>query len=84
MNISLGNIGYFYRGDLPYILYITPDNIAYFAHKNKQASEQLHREDIVENQFPFIPHITIMRILDAERFVPHSDDIENMIQTHIE
>jgi 2'-5' RNA ligase len=83
-DISLGNIGYFYRKTSPYILYIASDNIAYFTHKNKQASEQLHRNDILENQFLFAPHITIMRILDAEGFDPHSDTIENMIQSHIE
>ncbi len=84
IHVSLGNIGYFYRENSPYILYIAPDNIAYFAQKNKQASEQLHRDDIVENQFLFVPHITIIRILDTERFVPYSDAIEKIIRSHIE
>lgn len=83
MDISFGDIGYFYREDLPYILYIVPDNTAYFTHKNKQANEQFYCDDIVENQFLFVPHITIMRILDAERFVLYSDAIENMVQSHI-
>lgn len=84
MNISLRNIGYFYRETSPYILYIAPDNITYFAHKNKQASEEFHRDDILENQFPFSPHITIIRILDPGQFALHSNAIENMIQSHIE
>lgn len=84
MNISLENIGYFYRENSPYILYVAPDNIEYFSQKNKQASEQLHRDDIIENQFRFVPHITIMRILDTERFLSHSDAIEKIVQSHIE
>ena len=83
-NIHLRWCEYFYRGDLPYILYIVPDNIAYFTNKNKQASEQLHRDDIVENQFPYAPHITIMRIIDVAKFALHADAIETIIQSHIE
>ncbi|MBC7498662.1 hypothetical protein H7170_03410 [Candidatus Gracilibacteria bacterium] len=83
-NIHLRSCKYFYRGGLPYILYIVPDNFTYFDQKNKQASEQFHSENIIDNQFPFVPHITIMRILEAEKFAPHSDTIENMIQSHIE
>lgn len=83
-NVHLRWCKYFYRGDLPYILYIAPDNFTYFELKNKQATEQLYRDDIIENQFRFTPHITIMRIIDSRQFSLHADVIENMIQSYIE
>lgn len=63
---------------------MVPDNALYFTRKNKQANEQFHRDDIMDNQFPFSPHLTIMRIGDPERFAPHTEVIEWMIQSYIE
>ncbi|MBX9809007.1 hypothetical protein K2X92_01290, partial [Candidatus Gracilibacteria bacterium] len=82
-DISLDTVGYFYRDDLPYICYILPRDIGYFARLNNILAGLFHRDDIGDNQFSYVPHITLIRILDFTGFAMHQKNIEIIISDFI-
>jgi 2'-5' RNA ligase len=80
----ISDIGYFSREDSPYILYILPSNIEYFQSQNTALASIFACGNIRDNQFTYIPHMTILRILDPDVFAMHRASIKNMIRRSIE
>ncbi len=81
--IYMNNIDYFYRNDSPSILFLLPENGDDFLKQNTLLTSLFQRNDIIDNQFPYIPHITIIRILDSSIFSVHRSEIEKIIKTYI-
>ncbi len=82
--ISLDTVWYFYRNELPYICYILPRDIWYFVRLNNILAWLFHREDISDNQFSYVPHITLIRILDPIRFSVYRTYIDSIVSDFIE
>lgn len=84
IEFRVSELAYFSRGDSPYILYILPSNIEYFQSQNTALASIFAHGDIEDNQYVYVPHMTILRILDHDVFAIHRASIENMIRRSIE
>ncbi len=84
ISLSLGELSYFYQDNTPCILYISLWEVEKISLINQQLSHLFHHDDIIENWYSYIPHITLIRILDPDIFALHRQAIERIIQDFLQ
>ena len=62
---------YFSKNGNNTVCYLTPSNIKILGKLNKKIDRKYNLDKIVENTYPFVPHITIFRIINHKRFNAH-------------
>lgn len=83
-DISISGYTYFYRNEKEYLCYLWSQTVDNLENIRNIFHERYQRNDIEENTFSFIPHITFFKIQDFEVFTLHKDNIENIITSELE
>ncbi len=78
-DIYLTWINYFFRWENKFVLYFTTQTEMPLKDYRDTLHKKYNRVDVEDNSFEFSPHITFLRILDAEVFENHRINIESII-----
>ena len=81
--ISLNGFEYFRRESKEEILYLKPKNDS-LPILHKQLATRFQRNGIVDDQYTFIPHITLLKIVDLLTFQKHRLQFEEIISQCLE
>lgn len=78
--ISINGMKYFYRESEKYVVYLVPETIVELEEYRNFLHKKYMRDWVVENSFSFMPHVTVLKILDSIAFESHRENIERLIQ----
>lgn len=73
------NHAYFPKKAKNTICHLVPSNMEIMEKLNIKIDRKYHLHKIVENTYSFVPHITVFRIIDHERFNTHKKNIDEII-----
>ncbi|MDB4978776.1 MAG: hypothetical protein JWM56_962 [Candidatus Peribacteria bacterium] len=76
--ISISGFDYFKREEKEILLYLKPENTS-LSTLQKQLASQFQRNAIIDNQFGFIPHVSLFKILDTDTFQKYRLQIEEIV-----
>ncbi len=76
--ISINGFGYFKRDGKEVLLYAKSENELLVA-LHKQLATQFKRNAVVDNQFPFVSHVTLFKILDIDTYQKYRIQIEEIV-----
>jgi len=82
-DISVLGYTYFYRNQKEYLCYFSSQTSDNLENIRNIFHEKFQRNDIEDNSFSFIPHITFFKILDIKIFALHKDRIEKIIKREL-
>jgi len=81
--ISIKGFEYFRKEDKEILLYLRPENDS-LSLLRKDLTLQFQRDAIVDNQYAFIPHITLFKIINSDIYQKNRDQFEKIIKQYIE
>lgn len=76
-------LGFFSHNGFETVCYISPTNSKTLEKLNKTIARAYSLSNIVENTYPFMPHITIFRIKNYKKFKLHKKNIEIIVNKFI-
>jgi len=82
-NIFICWYDYFGEKDNKKVLYCTSNTTLPLETYRNMLHEKYQRNDVDDNNFPFSPHITLLRIQESTVFEQHRENIENIIQEEL-
>ncbi len=83
-DIFVWGLQYFYRNEKEYLCYLSSQTVDNLENIRNIFHEKFQRNDIEDNTFSFIPHITFFKILNYEIFFIHKNSIEKIIIDELE
>lgn len=81
--ITAENFAYFKQDGIDYLCYITCSQTKKLEKINNQFSNQYKKDDIVDNQYKYIPHISLFKVLNHNDFIIHKDKINSIIEKEL-
>jgi RNA 2',3'-cyclic 3'-phosphodiesterase len=80
--VEVGGMGVF-GGDMPKVVYVQAECSKPVYRFHAEISKELTTHSAVDNDFGFVPHVTIARIkeADAEAFLEHRDEIGRILSS---
>lgn len=82
INITLKRINFFKKEGIDYICYISPQEQKKLKEINLRL-RQKYPNNIVDNNYKYIPHTTIFKIKDFSNYKKHEENISNLINKFI-
>lgn len=84
-DIFLSGFKYFYRNEKRFLLYLKPKSNIHFENFRNIFHKKFQKNEIEDNNFPFVSHITFFKILPEwqEIFENHRKNIEKNISEEI-
>lgn len=70
---------YFSQNGKNTVCYLVPSNIKILEKLNKKINCKYNLDKIVENTYPFTPHITVFRIINHKRFNAHKKNVDHIV-----
>lgn len=81
--ISINGFDYFNRDGKEVLLHLKPENESLVA-LHTQLATQFKRDAVVDNQYPFVPHVTLFKILDLDTYEKYRSQIERIVNQCIQ
>ncbi len=83
-SITSGDITFFTKNNLDSLCYITCPQADKLKEINSQLATQYKKNEIIDNQYNYIPHMLLFKILDQNLFIKHKDTINNIIKQDLQ
>ena len=83
-NIFVEDFSYFYRNNQEFICYLKPSFSKCFYDYNSLFKSKYKNFWAEDNDLEFVPHISLLKILDYKKFRNFKKEIENILQTEID
>ncbi|HSW88988.1 MAG TPA: 2'-5' RNA ligase family protein [Candidatus Saccharimonadales bacterium] len=78
--ITVDNMSYFQKDNADTLCYLNPVYQKQLHMLHDQLAKEYRRDFIPDNQYPYVPHISLFRVTDTNLFKQHKDAIENIVQ----
>lgn len=74
---------YFRKADTDYLGYIECSQVQELTVFNSQLAKQYKEDQIPENQYTYVPHISLFRVINHKLFTIHKENINNIIKQQL-
>lgn len=78
--ITIGNMNYFQKDNADALCYPSIVQQEQLQVLHDKLATEYKRDFIPDNQYPYVPHISLFRVTDTNLFKQHKSAIENIIQ----
>lgn len=78
--LTPNHIAYFKKNESDYLGYISCFQVQELSKLNNQLAEEYKKDQIPDNQYIYIPHISLFRIMNHNLFISHKGNIDNIIE----
>lgn len=82
-HIALSKFHFFKNGDIDILGYLTTNEDGLLTEINKSLAVKYQRNDIADNSYDYIPHVTLFRVLDSQIFSKYKSEIVNIVNKFI-
>ncbi|RLC33706.1 hypothetical protein DRH14_04415 [Candidatus Shapirobacteria bacterium] len=83
-HLSLNKLSFFKDATSDILAYLTTKEDGLLTEINESLRITYRRDDIVDNSYNFIPHITLFKVLKSHSFSRHKNDITSIINKFID
>lgn len=78
--LTSDHVDYFKKAETDYLCYITCSQVRKLSALNNQLANEYKKDQIPDNQYAYIPHISLFRVRNHKLFITHKDNIDNIIE----
>lgn len=76
-------VAYFKKAETDYLGYIECSQVQELTVLNSQFAKKYKKGQILENQYAYIPHISLFRVMNHKLFISHKKSINNIIEQQL-
>lgn len=78
--LTSDHAGYFKKNETEYLCYISCFQVQELTTLNSQLANEYKKDQIPDNQYTYIPHISLFRVMNHALFITHKNNINNIIE----
>lgn len=77
------HVAYFKKAETDYLGYIACSQVQKLTVFNSQLAKEYKKDRILENQYTYIPHISLFRVINHKLFIIHRENINSIIKQQL-
>lgn len=81
--LTSNSIAYFKKAETDFLGYIECSQVQQLTDLNIKLAKKYKKVQILENQYTYIPHISLFRVINHKLFVSHKESINNIIKQQL-
>ncbi len=81
--LTSNHVAYFKKAETDYLGYIECSQVQKLSVLNSQLAKKYKKDQILENQYTYIPHISLFRVMNHKLFIIHRENINNIIEQQL-